>query len=144
MYPHVPLCPVNLCSQNSTTEVLLFQVLHLYGLDLNFETVKQVVDKCINLSEVNFSDTKLCPDSVNYLVKNLTQNVQKLSLQDLESVTDERVSTLVIRCNKLTSLDLFKTSVTNAVLTSIITHLTVLEYLLESLKSMSNLQGKDE
>ena len=144
MYPHVPLCPVNLCSQNSATEVSLFQVLHLYGLDLNFETVKQVVDKCINLSEVNFSDTKLCPDSVNYLVKNLTQNVQKLSLQDLESVTDERVSTLVIRCNKLTSLDLFKTSVTNAVLTSIITHLTVLEYLLESLKSMSNLQGKDE
>jgi hypothetical protein len=88
------------------------------------------------LSEVNFSDTKLCPDSVNYLVKNLTQNVQKLSLQDLESVTDEQVATLVIRCNKLTSLDLFKTSVTNDVLTSIITHLPVLEYLLESSKSM--------
>ena len=116
----------------------------MYGLELNFETVKQVIDKCVNLSEVNFSDTKLCPDSVNYLVENLTPNVQKLSLQDLESVTDERVSTLVIRCNKLTSLDLFKTSVTNAVLTSIITHLAVLEYLLESLKSMANFQGKDE
>ena len=123
---------------------MLFQVLHLYGLNLNFETVKQVVDKCVNLSEVNFSDTKLSTDSVNYVVKNLTPNVQKLSLQDLESVTDEQVSTLVIRCNKLTSLDLFKTSVTNAVLTSIITHLTVLEYLLESLKSMSVLQGKEE
>ena len=78
------------------------------------------------------------------MVKNLTPNVQKLSLQDLESVTDEQVSTLVIRCNKLTSLDLFRTSVTNAVLTSITTHLTVLEYLLESLKSMSVLQGEDE
>jgi len=109
----------SVCSQNGQT----LKVLHLYGLELNFETVKQVVDKCVNLSEVNFSDTKLCPDSVNYLVENLTPNVQKLSLQDLESVTDERVSTLVIRCNKLTSLDLFKTSVTNAVLTSIITHL---------------------
>ena len=111
---------------------------------MNFETVKQVVDKCVNLSEVNFSDTKLSTDSVNYVVKNLTPNVQKLSLQDLESVTDEQVSTLVIRCNKLTSLDLFRTSVTNAVLTSIATHLSVLEYLLESLKSMSSLQGKDE
>ena len=78
------------------------------------------------------------------MVKNLTPNVQKLSLQDLESVTDEQVSTLVIRCNKLTSLDLFRTSVTNAVLTSIITHLPVLEFLLESLKSMSDLQSKDE
>ena len=124
------------------TEALLFQVLHLYGLNLNFETVKQVVDKCVNLSEVNFSDTKLSTDSVNYVVKNLTPNVQKLSLQNLESVTDEQVSTLVIRCNKLTSLDLFKTSVTNAVLTSIITHLTVLEFLLESLKSMSDCKVK--
>ena len=117
---------------------MLFQVLHLYGLNLNFETVKQVVDKCLNLSEVNFSDTKLSTDSVNYVVKNLTPNVQKLSLQDLESVTDEQVSTLVIRCNKLTSLDLFKTSVTNAVLIS----LPVLEYLLESLKSMSDCKVK--
>ena len=112
----------------------------MYGLGLNFKTVKEIVDKCVNLSEVNFSDTKLCTDSVNYLVKNLTPNVQKLSLQNLESVTDEQVATLVIRCNKLTSLDLFKTSVTNAVLIS----LPVLEYLLESLKSMSDLQSKDE
>ena len=140
LYPHVPLCPVNLCSQNSSTEASLIQVLHLYGLELNFETVKQVVDSCVNLSEVNFSATKLSTNSVNYVVKNLTPNVQKLSLQDLESVTDEQVATLVIRCNKLISLDLFKTSVTNAVLIS----LPVLEYLLESLKSMSDLQSKDE
>ena len=63
----------------------------MYGLGLNFKTVKEIVDKCVNLSEVNFSDTKLCTDSVNYLVKNLTPNVQKLSLQNLESVTDEHV-----------------------------------------------------
>ena len=67
-------------------------------------------------------------DSINYLVNNLSPNVEKLRI-DMQNITDEHVKALVKRCNKLTELILNSQSITNETVTNIIEHLPNLKKL---------------
>ena len=77
----------------------------------------------LDLSEVNFSSTRLSEDTLNYLVNNLTTNIQKLSLRNLQSLRDQHIGALVVRCSKIKVLDLRHTEVGNNSLTSIMNQL---------------------
>ena len=63
------------------------------------------------------------------LVNNLTPNILKLNLGSQQCVMDEHVKTLVLRCNKITELNLSATSITNDSIEVIVKHLNSLEKL---------------
>ena len=88
---------ISLCTQNGST----LQLLNLYRTrDLDLEAVQNIVFHCTQLKEINFGSTKLCGDTLDFLVKNLPHSIQKISLRNL-SLTDEHVSELVQRYGNL-------------------------------------------
>lgn len=59
----------NLFHQNGKT----LQVLSLYGCKgFSLESIKLIVNNCLNLKEINFSHTDLQRDELDYLASNLT------------------------------------------------------------------------
>ena len=107
------------CTQNCKTLQVLDMSFYK-GLDLT--TIMLIVDLCVELREINLDATFPSDASINYLVNNLTPKISKFSLKGSD-VLDEHVNTLVSRCNKLTTLDLGATKITNNSVTSIIDHL---------------------
>ena len=88
------------------------KVLDLNGCrGLNLEAVKQVVSHCQELIEINVDNTKLEPESIDFLCNNLTEKIEKLSLFRLK-VSDENIKNLLGKCKKIFELDLGATSVT--------------------------------
>ena len=97
-------------------------------------------------------------DSINFLVNNLTPEVEKLALGFLPNLKDEHVKALVARCNKLSVLNLKHSAISNKSLTYIIENLqhsleklnvrfcyrityTVIMYNITGLKSMPKLRS---
>ena len=83
-------------------------------LELDF--IKQIIDQCLELEELSFYKTRLSEDSINYLVKNITPKVSKLSLYTLirdAIVIDKYIQVLVKRCTNLTELSLSGSGFTN-------------------------------
>ena len=117
----------SLCRQNKDTlKVLYLNVNHDY---LNSDLIQQVVFSCKELIEVSIISEKVNQEaSINYLVNNLSPNVEKLRI-DMQNITDEQVKALVKRCNKLTELILNSQSITNETVTNIIEHLPNLKKL---------------
>ena len=76
-----------------------------------------------------FDNTILLHPHVSALVENLTPKILKLNISSQECVTDEHVNNLVLRCNKITELNLSFTEITNDSVNSIIKHLNCLEKL---------------
>jgi hypothetical protein len=78
------------------------------------------------LTEVSFCrnmDLKYSKHLVQYLVDNLSSNVEKVNLAGIECLTDEQVKTLVKRCKKIKELELrCCTTITEDSLTSIVEH----------------------
>ena len=91
------------------------------GLDL--ESIKKITKNCVELKNIALAATYLSKDSINYLVTNLTSKVEKIDLGYLPNLKDEHLKTLVVRCNKLSVLNLQLTSITNDSLTHIIKNL---------------------
>ena len=88
------------------------KVLDLNGCKgLSLDSIKTVVLNCLELTEVNFDNTKLDTESIEFLCTNLTCKIEKLSLFRLK-VTDEDVKVLVQNCKKISELDLGSTAVT--------------------------------
>ena len=88
------------------------KVLDLNGCKgLSLDSIKTVVLNCLELTEVNFDNTKLDTEAIEYLCINLTVKIEKLSLFRLK-VTDENVKVLVQNCKKISELDLGSTAVT--------------------------------
>ena len=88
---------ISLCTQNGST----LHLLNLYRTrDLDLEAVQNIVFQCTQLKEINLGSTKLCGDTLEFLVKNLPHSIQKISLRNL-SLTDEHVSELVQRYGNL-------------------------------------------
>ena len=86
--------------------------------------VKQIVENCTKLKELNLSSTELCEKSIEFLVSNLTSKIEKLSLSDMPMLRDEHIKTLVTRCNKMTELNFGgRTSITRHSLNFVIEHL---------------------
>ena len=67
----------SICIQNGKTLKIL-DMEGCYGLDL--EAIKLIVQNCVELTEVNFANTRLSDDSFQFLVNNLTRKVEKLNL----------------------------------------------------------------
>lgn len=99
--------------------------------NLNFESVENIVKNCVALTELNLAHTRLSKASIDFLVKNLTPKIEKLSLayitEDIISISDNHVKSLVTRCTRLTELDLrnfiYKESITENSVTYIVKHL---------------------
>ena len=85
------------CIQNSKT----LQVLDLSsGQGLSITSIQNIVAKCVDLKEINFADTMLSQDSVNFLVKNLTSKIEKVNLSGLE-IMDEHIELLLEKCKQI-------------------------------------------
>ena len=87
------------------------------------ESIQDIVYNCVELTELNLGFISLCDDSLYCLANNLTPKILKLNLKSTP-IRDEHVKALVIRCNKITELDLSKCEkITNVALTNIIENL---------------------
>ena len=88
--------------------------------------IQLIVENCTELEELSLNMTKLCERSIDFLVSNLTTNIEKLDLFDQSFLMDKHVKKLVTRCNKITELNF-------GGWTSITRH--SLNYIIENLKS---------
>jgi hypothetical protein len=93
------------------------------GLDL--ESMTNIVS-CKTLTEISFRYSPSLYNSkelVQYLVENLSSDIEKVSLGGLKCLTDEHVKTLVQRCKKIKELELSGSrNITENSLTSIVEH----------------------
>ena len=90
------------CCQNGKTLKIL-DLDRCSGLDLN--SIQAIVQNCFELREANFAHTKLSKRSIDFLTKNITRKIKKLSLFGLD-VSDENINVLVSRCSQLSALSL--------------------------------------
>ena len=90
------------CCQNGKTLKIL-DLDRCSGLDLN--SIQAIVQNCAELTEANFAHTKLSKRSIDFLMKNITRKIKKLSLFGLD-VSDENINVLVSRCSQLSALSL--------------------------------------
>jgi len=96
------------------------QILDLFRCTgLTLESIQIIIGNCWELKEINLCDTCLALDSVDFLVKNITDKIEKLGIGYLP-IRIEQIEVLVTRCNKLTSLDLTTTSINNNCLDCVI------------------------
>ena len=91
------------------------------GLDL--ESIQKITKNCVQLKNIDLFATHLSKDSINFLVTNLTPNVEKIDLGCLWDLKDEHLKALVVRCNKLSVLNLQRTEITNNSLNHIVENL---------------------
>ena len=93
------------------------------GLDL--ESMTNILC-CKTLTEISFRYSPSLYNSkelVQYLVENLSSDIEKVSLGGLKCLTDEHVKTLVQRCKKIKELELSGSrNITENSLTSIVEH----------------------
>ena len=97
--------------------------------DLTLELIKDIVRNCDQLTEVSFWGNNLCQSSIAFICDNLTPNIEKINFSS-SRLCSENLSDLVVRCQKLTELELDHTMITDEAVTSII------EYLPQSLVSL--------
>ena len=90
------------CCQNGKTLKIL-DLDRCSGLDFN--SIQSIAQNCVELREANFAHTKLSKRSIDFLTKNITRKIKKLSLFGLD-VNDENINVLVRRCNHLSALSL--------------------------------------
>ena len=70
------------------------------------DCIEQIVETCTELKELSLCMTYLCETSIDFLVSNLTSQIEKLDLFNMDCLTDNHVKKLVTRCNKITELNL--------------------------------------
>ena len=123
----------SICNHNGKT----LKVLNLQGCfreeegeeKTDFDDLSQIIqpliDNCGALNELNLTDLPwLSQDSIDYLVNNLTANILKLNLNDV-NIRDDQVKVLVTRCNKITELNLNGTDISNGSVDHLLAHLHV-------------------
>ena len=114
----------SICNQNGQT----LRVLNLENcVELSQDQILLITNKCVALKEVNFINafpTELFPfQCADILTKNLSTNVQNVSLRKCKSVHDWHIDILVKRCNQIHVLDLKGTSIIGTCLPEIIRNL---------------------
>merc|ERR1712008_464400 len=83
---------------------------------------QQFIGNCDVLTELNLEEVHGTNDSIDYLVNNLTVNIQKLNLRGI-NIKDHQLKILVTRCNKLMELNLHYTKVSNESVNHILVYL---------------------
>ena len=104
------------------------QVLNISNCMLrDIDSIQKIVANCVELREINLNNLIFMQDSFEYMAENLTPKVKRLSIRnpryflfDKSINMDELITSLINRCNKLTSLNLRGNFITNNSLTSII------------------------
>ena len=112
-----------MCHQfGATLQVLDISNIYRPNMEImDLEMIQLLIGSFSELKEVNFGNTYLSEESLDYLCNNLSENVVKLGLCNQEKLIDKHVTALVNRCNKLTSLDLENCcSISNISMTNII------------------------
>ena len=110
----------NLCFKNHLTlQKLDFS--SCYGL--NLESVKLIVDNCVEIKDLRLPDSQLSENSLHYLVNNLTTKIEMLSLKVQINLNDAHILDLVERCKNLSVLDLESTSINDNSIMGIINNL---------------------
>ena len=88
---------------------------------MSLEIIQLMIDSFSQLKEVNFRDTYLSEESLDYVSNNLSETVVKVGLSGQGNLRYKHISALVNRCSKLTSLDLENCcSISNISMTNII------------------------
>jgi len=102
-----------------------FKVLCVNEVKLNFKYVKQMIDKCTELTNLGISgvDTPLSQQSIAYICKNLTSDATRVDLA-FNNVKDKHIQSLLERCQNLEHLDLRGTKVTYQSVTRIVSVLS--------------------
>ena len=73
---------------------------------MSLEIIQLMIDNFSQLKEVNFRDTYLSEQSLDYVSNNLSETTVKVGFSGQRNFINTHVAALVKRCNKLTSLDL--------------------------------------
>ena len=95
---------------------------------LDLKSIQFIINNCnevtvLNLQRYCNDEDVLSEESINYLANNLTEKVEKLNLGYQRFVKDEHVVKLILRCKRLTELNLNGTSISLNSLTCIIENL---------------------
>ena len=95
------------CQFGSTLQVLDLSNCNGTNMEiLRLEIIQLMIDSFSQLKEVNFRDTYLSEESLDYVSNNLSETVVKVGLSDQINLKYKHSSALVNRCSNLTSLDL--------------------------------------
>jgi len=98
--------------ENSITRIAILKVLDLsFYLKLNTEDIQHILCSCKNLTEIDFSKSKLRTKSISALVNFVPSDLLKLNLSGLR-INDRNLEKLVKRCIKIIELDLSSTLIT--------------------------------
>ena len=118
----------SLCGLNFEKSIVLNSILQngksLKVLDLahcqslNLQRIEKIITNCVQLTEVNFDNTDLTESALNFICRNISPSILKLSLQELK-VSDENISILVKRCQNITELALIGTNISDMGVTAI-------------------------
>ena len=111
---------ISICFQNARSLNFL-DFYRCTGLDL--QSIRLIVENCLELEYANFAFTDLDEDSVKCLANNLTPKIVKLDLSFQSCLDDVNLGTLVKRCNKINNLIVKNTLITNYGLNEIIKNL---------------------
>ena len=120
------------------------RVLHIFDhgqLTMSLESVKLIVTLCVELTELNIGNTKLCQESINFICENLTPKIEKLDISWHDTFDDKQLKTLLARCNKLTEFAFAATRVSNKSVGTIIEILSPTLIKLEASTEHINLSG---
>ena len=112
----------SICQNGKTLRVL--DLSDSYGVHPKY--IHDILKNCSELREVNFGFSyhwELKEDAVDFIVNNITINIEKLAFGNNRYVQDKQVKNLVTRCNKITALNLYRTGITKDSITYIIENL---------------------
>ena len=112
----------DLTAQNGQTLQVL-NMINCTGL-LNLDMMKPLIDNCVQLKELNLRGVRITKEAIDYLVTNLTPDIEGLSLSGLgHFIGNNEIKILVSRCKNLNSLDLRNTGIGDVSLMAIIENL---------------------
>ena len=104
---HNDLVKTMCCQFGATLQVLDLSKCNVKNMEpMSLEIIQLMIDNFSQLKEVNFRDTYLSEQSLDYVSNNLSETAVKVGFSGQRNLINTHVTVLVKRCNKLTSLDL--------------------------------------
>jgi len=104
---HDDLVKTMCCQFGATLKVLDLSNCNGKNMEsLRLEIIQLMIDSFSQLKEINFRDTYLSEESLDYVSNNLSKTIVKVGLSGQGNLRYKHILALVKRCNMLTSLDL--------------------------------------
>ena len=116
----VSMCVEKIQMENTLTAIDFGMMgTHHEQNSLEFKSIKIVVDRCHQLTDLILHDTHLSFESIDYVCKNLTKKMLRLDFCS-EKVMDNHIMALASQCKNLEYLNLSDTWVTSSIVPEII------------------------